>query len=319
MEQVLRINGAELRTRASGMGPNLVLIHGFPVHSGTWDALLPTLESRFRCWRVDLPGLWGGDWHPQADFHFSAQAQRIAIALRHLGVHQYHLMAHDTGATLARLLAAAHIGAAQRLVLFNTELPGHRPPWVGVYQRLAVLPGAALGFALCLRSAAYRRSGLGFGGLYPNPREADAAFYARYLKPMLEDRRRLHGMLRYLRGIDWQVVDGLADPVTAHGRETLMIWGADDPTFPLTDAQRTADLQPRTRLLSVPGQRLMVHEALPPAVRDEMLAFLCAPPVRPKSEQNRAAQAQKDEEAHHVGHGGENHAAGQRRVDAEAL
>lgn len=70
MEQVLRINGAELRMRASGVGPDLLMIHGFPVNAATWDALLPALESRFRCWRVDLPGLWDGEWHPQADFRF---------------------------------------------------------------------------------------------------------------------------------------------------------------------------------------------------------------------------------------------------------
>ena len=38
------------------MGPNLVLLHGWGLHGGVWDALLPRLTADFRVTRVDLPG-----------------------------------------------------------------------------------------------------------------------------------------------------------------------------------------------------------------------------------------------------------------------
>jgi pimeloyl-[acyl-carrier protein] methyl ester esterase len=53
-----------LYTQTSGSGPELVLIHGWGLHSGIWDGLLPLLESHYCVTRVDLPGHgrspWGG-------------------------------------------------------------------------------------------------------------------------------------------------------------------------------------------------------------------------------------------------------------------
>ena len=45
-----------LYVESSGAGPPLVLLHGWAMHSGLWLPVLPTLESRFRVHRVDLPG-----------------------------------------------------------------------------------------------------------------------------------------------------------------------------------------------------------------------------------------------------------------------
>lgn len=38
------------------MGPHLVLLHGWGLHGGVWDTLLPRLVMDFRVTRVDLPG-----------------------------------------------------------------------------------------------------------------------------------------------------------------------------------------------------------------------------------------------------------------------
>ena len=39
-----------------GTGPDLVLLHGWGLHGGVWDTLLPRLTPHFRVSRVDLPG-----------------------------------------------------------------------------------------------------------------------------------------------------------------------------------------------------------------------------------------------------------------------
>jgi len=39
-----------------GAGPELVLVHGWGLHGGVWNALAPALASRFRVTVVDLPG-----------------------------------------------------------------------------------------------------------------------------------------------------------------------------------------------------------------------------------------------------------------------
>jgi pimeloyl-[acyl-carrier protein] methyl ester esterase len=51
-----------LYTQTSGSGPDLVLIHGWGLHSGIWDGLLPLLEPHYRVIRVDLPGHGRSPW-----------------------------------------------------------------------------------------------------------------------------------------------------------------------------------------------------------------------------------------------------------------
>lgn len=47
---------AHLYIETQGTGPDLVLLHGWGLHGGVWDTLLPRLTQHFRVTRVDLPG-----------------------------------------------------------------------------------------------------------------------------------------------------------------------------------------------------------------------------------------------------------------------
>ncbi|MEN8204646.1 MAG: pimeloyl-ACP methyl ester esterase BioH [Pseudomonadota bacterium] len=54
-----------LYTETAGSGPDLVLIHGWGLHSGIWDEFAPLLEAGFRVTRIDLPGHGRSDWQGQ--------------------------------------------------------------------------------------------------------------------------------------------------------------------------------------------------------------------------------------------------------------
>lgn len=45
-----------LHIEITGQGPNLILLHGWAMHSGIFAPLLPSLEQYFRVHSVDLPG-----------------------------------------------------------------------------------------------------------------------------------------------------------------------------------------------------------------------------------------------------------------------
>jgi len=47
---------AALYMETQGRGRNLVLLHGWGLHGGVWDTLMPGLTAEFRVTRVDLPG-----------------------------------------------------------------------------------------------------------------------------------------------------------------------------------------------------------------------------------------------------------------------
>ena len=52
------VKGFELNLHVEtiGKGPNLVLLHGWGLHSGVWDGVRADLANRFRVHLVDLPG-----------------------------------------------------------------------------------------------------------------------------------------------------------------------------------------------------------------------------------------------------------------------
>ena len=63
-----------------GQGPDLVLIHGWSMHSGVWHDLAEILAQHFTLHLVDLPGHGLSDWH-SGDFELEAILNWMAAEL----------------------------------------------------------------------------------------------------------------------------------------------------------------------------------------------------------------------------------------------
>ena len=271
-----RVADATLALRRFGRGPAIALIHGFPVHGYTWRKLLPALSETFTCHVVDLPGLGDGGWSAASDMTFTAQARRLRLLFESLGLERYALVAQDTGATLARLVALGHPERVSRLALFNTEIPGHRPPWIPLYIHLAALPGSAAVFAALMRSGWFLRSPLGLGEFYADRRLFDDPTYlGPYVEPLLRSRERMAGVLAYLRGAEWDVVDRFREDHARIRAASLFLWGEDDRTFPVERAEpMCAQMRAPSRFVRIANARLMPHEEQPAAALRELIPFL---------------------------------------------
>ncbi|HEV2109947.1 MAG TPA: pimeloyl-ACP methyl ester esterase BioH [Gammaproteobacteria bacterium] len=70
--------GLYMETR--GRGPELVLLHGWGLHGGVWDTLMPRLTARFRVTRVDLPG-HGLSRGTAMSAELGAAAQQLLVAV----------------------------------------------------------------------------------------------------------------------------------------------------------------------------------------------------------------------------------------------
>lgn len=55
-----------MRIEQRGRGPDLVMLHGWSMHSGVWHELADGLAERFTLHLVDLPGHGLSVWHKQA-------------------------------------------------------------------------------------------------------------------------------------------------------------------------------------------------------------------------------------------------------------
>jgi pimeloyl-[acyl-carrier protein] methyl ester esterase len=68
-----------LAIESTGVGPPLVLLHGWAMHSGIWGAVIPRLAQRFRVHAVDLPG--HGKSALDAPFTLDGTVSAVASAL----------------------------------------------------------------------------------------------------------------------------------------------------------------------------------------------------------------------------------------------
>ena len=273
--QYLGVGSAEFAYRTFGAGPPVLLVHGWPLSGFTYRRLIPYLASRFTCYAIDLPGAGDTRWRPDNDFSFRGQARNVRRFVDALGLATTHVIAHDTGATIARALALIAGERLGKLVLMGTEIPGHRPPWIPLYQRLTALPGANLSFRLLMSSQRFVRSPMGFGNCFVDRELLGGEFTAQFIRPLLESPAKLDGQLRYLRGIDWGLVDQLAEEHRKITNPVLFVWGEQDSIFPAARARAMTSQLPDCRGFHVvPGAKLLVHEERPAVVADHILPFL---------------------------------------------
>jgi pimeloyl-ACP methyl ester carboxylesterase len=270
------VGDAKLAYRVVGRGPDLLLVHGWPLSGLTFRQLVPHLSEHFTCHVVDLAGLGDSEWSASTDFRFAGHAERLRRFLVQRKIGPCGVLAQDTGATIARVLALAAPDRVSKLVLLNTEMPGHRPPWIQLFQKLNALPGSRMSFQLLMRSKTFLRSSMGFGGCFVDMDRLDAEFVACFIEPPRSSARRMDGVVRYLLGIEWDVIDGLANRHPQIAAPVRLIWSENDPTFPIGLARQMVPQFRQCDLVAVPNARLLLHEEQPALVAEAALAFLRA-------------------------------------------
>ena len=273
--QFAQLGDAKIAYRKFGDGPALVLLHGFPFSSLTYRHLVPHLQQHFTCYALDTPGAGLSEWGENYDFHFRAQARTLRRFIDAIEVQSYSILGHDSGATLARLLSLGDPGRVERLVLLNTEVPGHRPPWIPFYAALARIGRSPDLLRLLYRWRRYLRSSAAFGPVFFDRDRLDDDFWGCFVAPVVEDRSRREGLRRYLLGFDWTIVDDFRSTHAQIAAPVLMIWGADDPTFPVQLAhEMTRQFRPAARLSVINNAKLLVHEEHPGRVAATATEFL---------------------------------------------
>jgi pimeloyl-ACP methyl ester carboxylesterase len=182
---------------------------------------------------------------------------------------------NDTGGWVARELALIDEPRVSRLVLTNTEIPFHRPPWIPTYQTLAHIPrfGAVLGPLLKLPTL--RRSSLMFGGCFHDLTHLDGEFQERFVAPLIASAERMEGAMRFLRCMKFVRLDEFKHLHQQLTMPTLFVWGADDPTFPEPRAREMVAQFPNVAgFHTIAHAKLFVYEEYPDEVARLIEAFV---------------------------------------------
>ena len=280
IEGATRVGTASVHWRKIGTGPPLVFLHGFPLSGHTWDGVISHLQDRFTCYTPDLIGLGQSQGDADDDYSSQGQARAFQGLLSELGVDSYALVGNDTGGWIARELALIDTPRVSRLVLTNTEIPGHRPPWIPMYQAFAHVPGFGAVMRLFLQSPSFRRTSLVFGGCFYDLTHLDGDFHRQFVEPLLASDSRMDGAMRFLRQMKFARLDEFAH---LHGRltmPTLFIWGADDPIFPEPRARAMVPQFPNVAgFQTIAKAKLFFYEEHPEAVARLIERFVSGTPL----------------------------------------
>jgi pimeloyl-ACP methyl ester carboxylesterase len=213
-------------------GDAVVLLHGFPQDSSSWNRVAPLLHGEgLRTLALDQRGYSPGARPPERAAYRLRWLVADALALIDAaGLPAAHLVGHDWGAGVAWGAAAAHPGRISSLTVLSTPHPrafawsllrsaqALHSWYMGVFQ-LPALPEALV---------RPRLETLLTGGGVP---AADAARYARRMR----EPGALTAALNWYRAIPLSTreLPGAVEVPTTY------LWGAHDPAITAAPAERT--------------------------------------------------------------------------------
>ncbi|MFF5178069.1 alpha/beta fold hydrolase [Micromonospora sp. NPDC000316] len=260
----------EVRTGGPPTGAPVLLLHGFPQHSGEWDEVVPALHAAgLRTYALDQRGYSPGA-RPEAvaDYRIPELVADAVAVLDALGLDAVHLVGHDWGAIVAWAVAAAHPDRVRTLTAVSVPHPAAmahalatgteqkaRSSYIALFRK----PGKAEKVLLAFNAMALRKL---LGGV------GDASQVGRYADPMREP-GALTPALNWYRAMsraDLAAVGPVAVPTT-------YVWSDRDIAIGRTAAEAcAANVSGDYRFVPLPGVTHWIPDAAPGPLAEAILA-----------------------------------------------
>ncbi|MEU5905267.1 alpha/beta fold hydrolase [Micromonospora sp. NPDC047467] len=260
----------EVRTGGPTDGAPVLLLHGFPQHSGEWDEVVPALHTAgLRTYALDQRGYSPGA-RPEAVAAYRIPelvADAVAV-LDVLGLDAVHLVGHDWGAIVAWALAAGHPERVRTLTAVSVPHPAAmahalandteqkaRSSYIALFRK----PGKAEKVLLAFNATALRKM---LGGV------GDGSQVDRYAGPMREP-GALTAALNWYRAMsraDLAAVGPVAVPTT-------YVWSDRDIAIGRSAAEACApNVSGDYRFVPLPGVTHWIPDAAPGPLAEAILA-----------------------------------------------
>jgi epoxide hydrolase 4 len=116
--------GVRIHYVASGKGPLVVLIHGYPDYSGSWDKLTPALNDGYRVVAMDTRGYNLSD-HPDGveNYEMPKLVADVDAVIQAEGYKTATVLGHDWGGSIAWMYAFTHPERLDNLIILSTPHP----------------------------------------------------------------------------------------------------------------------------------------------------------------------------------------------------
>ncbi|MFI6237412.1 alpha/beta fold hydrolase [Micromonospora sp. NPDC050784] len=251
-------------------GAPVLLLHGFPQHSGEWDDVVPTLQTGgLRTYALDQRGYSPGA-RPTvvADYRIPELVTDVVAVLDALGLDAVHLVGHDWGAIVAWAVAARHPERVRTLTAVSVPHPAAmahalstdaqqkaRSSYIALFRK----PEKAEKVLLAWHATALRKL---LGGV------GDTARVNRYADPMREP-GALTAALNWYRAMSRADLAGVG-PVAV---PTTYVWSDRDVAIGRTAAEACeANVTGDYRFVQLPGVSHWIPDAAPAPLAEAILA-----------------------------------------------
>ena len=237
------IDGINTHYVEAGAGRPLLLFHGLGASVATWRDNIGPLARSFRVVAVDLPG-HGDSEKPNIDYHPAAMVRFIASFAEATGLDRPAVIGNSVGGALGLMTALKHPDLVSGLVLVDSASLGRD---VSLYIRLVSVPllGEVLesskigGSRFMLKHVFHDPS-------FATPELVDELYRSHRMRGAKEAVVRVIRRTVSLLGVRDEYV--LTDRLESLPIPTMVVWGANDRIFPVSQAYHSSASSPRTTL-----------------------------------------------------------------------
>lgn len=267
------VGAGEAAIRTVGNGPDVLFVHGWPVNGATFRRLLPHLVDHVTCHVIDLPSAGSSRFDDSTPVSIDQHIETVRRVVDDLGVESIAAVGHDSGGMIARH-ALAGDPRLRAMGLINTE--PQNPGWrFTSFVATAKLPGFGPIFGWVVGQRKVRRNKFVLGDAFVDNALLDGEFEEFFLNPIHQNAELRRASDRAVKSFDMKKHIGqLADIHRRIDVPVQLVWGAEDPFFPVERARSMVGDFANARLTELPGAGLFSHEEAPAEVAAALLPAL---------------------------------------------
>lgn len=241
-----------------GSGVPTVLVHGFPTSSRLWHSVVRDFPDGHRLIIVDLPG-FGRSELGSGEADCASQARALRALLDDLQVERACFAGHGTGGGIVQRLAVDAPARVSHLALLDSNAFGLPPRRLARFAR-ALGPAARFLPPALLAGVLHGSVLKGFALPERSRLTLDTC-----LKPFTTPSGR-DALVQHLRALGRPDTADTTPRLAALGIPTAILWGAEDPFYPVVLGERLQAAIPGATLDVVPGAGHFLPEDAPDRV-----------------------------------------------------
>lgn len=261
--------------RTIGTGPDVLFVHGWPVHGATFRKLLPHLVDHLTCHVIDLPGAGSSRYDSTTQVSIANHIHSVKRCVELLGLDSVAVVGHDSGGMIARHAMVGH-DALRSMGLIDTEQSGPMAPRFRSFIAVRRLPGFAPVFGWIAGKPRLRRTKFVLGDAFADRSMLDGEFDEFFLRPLHTSKTARSAAGRIFASFD---LDHVRQLEAIHGRIDVpvqLVWGVEDKFLPIANARRMVRDFANAELTEIAHAGLFSHEERPVEVAAALLPTLTA-------------------------------------------